>query len=191
MPPRQPSSNSRSPRRRPGPAMPGGWVWLVFLAIVIGAMFLFEGLTNQQTIKESEFKALLRSGYVAKLVIIGNNRVDGEVRNLDRIPDDLRAPLKGNSKFTARIAEEKNKLVQELDAYNNEKGERDGRIEYSSEEERNWFGPLMVTLLPVFLLLGIFFLFILPRFRDPLAGGGFLSNYIKGPARRYERNKLR
>src|SRR5262249_52182856 len=131
------------------------------------------------------------SGYVAKLVIIGNNRVDGEVRNLDRIPDDLRAPLKGNSKFTARIAEEKNKLVQELDAYNNEKGERDGRIEYSSEEERNWFGPLMVTLLPVFLLLGIFFLFILPRFRDPLAGGGFLSNYIKSPARRYERNKLR
>ena len=35
-----------------------------------------------------------------------------------------------------------------------------------------------------------FFLLILPRFRDPL-GGGFLSNYIKSPAKRYERNKMR
>src|SRR5207248_5994733 len=32
--------------------------------------------------------------------------------------------------------------------------------------------------------------FLLPRFRDPM-GGGFLSNYIKSPARRYERNKMR
>jgi len=45
-------------------------------------------------------------------------------------------------------------------------------------------------LLPTLILLGIFFLFILPRFRDPL-GGSFLSSYIKSPARRYERTKMR
>jgi cell division protease FtsH len=48
----------------------------------------------------------------------------------------------------------------------------------------------MWVLLPVLLLLGFFLLFIVPRFRDPL-GGGFLSNYIKSPARRYEKSKGR
>src|SRR5579872_4146918 len=47
----------------------------------------------------------------------------------------------------------------------------------------------MMILLPSALLLFLF-LFLLPRFRDPL-GGGFLSNYIKSPAKRYERSKLR
>src|SRR5207245_4158478 len=48
----------------------------------------------------------------------------------------------------------------------------------------------IIVSLPFLLILGIFFLFILPRFRDPL-GGSFLSNYIKSPARRYERSKMR
>ena len=46
-----------------------------------------------------------------------------------------------------------------------------------------------IILLPFAVLLAVF-LFLLPRFRDPL-GGGFLSNYIKSPAKRYERNKTR
>src|SRR5262249_36050390 len=52
-----------------------------------------------------------------------------------------------------------------------------------------WVGPLLMMLLPAVGLLGLFF-FLLPRFRDPL-GGGFLSNYIKSPARRYDRTKTR
>src|SRR5262249_7787331 len=47
----------------------------------------------------------------------------------------------------------------------------------------------LMMALPLALLLFLV-LFLLPRFRDPL-GGGFLSNYIKSPARRYERNKMR
>src|SRR5438270_176979 len=44
-------------------------------------------------------------------------------------------------------------------------------------------------LIPAVLLLALILIF-LPRVRDPL-GGGFLSNYIKSPAKRYERSKLR
>src|SRR5438132_983372 len=50
----------------------------------------------------------------------------------------------------------------------------------------NW---IWMGILPVVVLLVLFF-FLLPRFRDPL-GGGFLSNYIKSPAKRYERSKTR
>src|SRR6185295_8327042 len=39
-------------------------------------------------------------------------------------------------------------------------------------------------------LIGFFVFFLLPRFRDPL-GGGFLSNYVKSPARRYDKTKMR
>src|SRR5205085_3294444 len=60
----------------------------------------------------------------------------------------------------------------------------------SEDEHGAWVGPLLTTLLTSMLLLGILFLFILPRFRDPL-GGSFLNSYIKSPARRYERSKGR
>src|SRR5947209_20181260 len=58
------------------------------------------------------------------------------------------------------------------------------------EEHGTLIMPLLMTLLPAALLLGVFFFFLMPRFRDPL-GGSFLSNYIKSPARRYERSKMR
>src|SRR5918911_1044550 len=58
------------------------------------------------------------------------------------------------------------------------------------EDTTAWIAPMLTFLLPALVLLAIFFFFLLPRFRDPL-GGGFLSNYIKSPAKRYEKNKMR
>src|SRR5207253_4467155 len=46
-----------------------------------------------------------------------------------------------------------------------------------------------IMLMPGVLLLGLF-LFLTTRFRGP-RGGGFLSSYIKSPAKRYERSKMR
>src|SRR5581483_6911285 len=64
-------------------------------------------------------------------------------------------------------------------------------VNISNEEEHGaWVGPLLTTVLTSMLLLAVLFMFILPRFRDPM-GGGFLNSYIKSPARRYERSKGR
>src|SRR5205823_10527936 len=57
------------------------------------------------------------------------------------------------------------------------------------EDTYAWMTPLVMFVLPIALVVGLF-LFLVPRFRDPL-GGGFLSNYIKSPAKRYERSKMR
>src|SRR5204863_2027660 len=63
--------------------------------------------------------------------------------------------------------------------------------EFNYDTERGgWIVSFLIIVLPTMLLLLIFFLLILPRIRDPL-GGSFLSNYIKSPARRYERTKAR
>src|SRR5207244_5374298 len=68
---------------------------------------------------------------------------------------------------------------------------RANNVPFVSEGEHGaWLTPLLVIVLPAIMLAVILFVFILPRMRDPL-GGSFLSNYIKSPARRYERNKTR
>src|SRR6185437_2545828 len=66
---------------------------------------------------------------------------------------------------------------------------RKGLIVYSKSTAYNWLLQVGMLLLPLVALLVVFFI-LLPRFRDPL-GGGFLNNYIKSPAKRYERSKQR
>jgi cell division protease FtsH len=60
---------------------------------------------------------------------------------------------------------------------------------YWEDEHFAWLGPFLLLVLPAVIILFLF-LFLMQRFRDPL-GGGFLTNYIKSPARRYEKNKMR
>ncbi|HEV3260458.1 MAG TPA: ATP-dependent zinc metalloprotease FtsH [Gemmataceae bacterium] len=189
MPPRQSPPPVRNPRRRPGPAMPGGWVWLVLLATVVLVLFLFP-FGDGPDIQYTDFLKLVEHKNVTKLDIVGNNRIVGELNDKD-LPDlssaDVAKQLEKTKKFSTRINPEAN----QGGALTNALHKADPNIQIGIKEDRGGLiMPLLMFLLPALLLLGIFFLFILPRFRDPL-GGSFLSNYIKSPARRYERNKLR
>src|SRR5439155_13442946 len=58
------------------------------------------------------------------------------------------------------------------------------------DEPTPWLGPLLFQLLIVFGLITIFVIFFLPKMRDPM-GGGFINNYIRSPAKRYEKGKGR
>ena len=51
-----------------------------------------------------------------------------------------------------------------------------------------WIGPISVGLSMLFLMAIFFFFFILPRARDPF-GGNFLNNYIRSPAKRFDKTK--
>ena len=187
MPARQSGSPSRNSRRRPGPTLPGGWVWLVLLAMVVVFMLLFDNISSPPPIGESDFRDLIRNDKVAKVTFEGPERVIGQLKELkpeDKLPPDLEK-ARASGKFSTLLAEskDKNDLIKLLDEH---------KVSWKQEKEPNsWVGPLMTILLPALIILGIFFLFIFPRFRDPLSGGGFLSNYIKSPARRYERSKMR
>jgi cell division protease FtsH len=63
------------------------------------------------------------------------------------------------------------------------------KLDQQSDSLAVWGPTLLLILVLVALTVGMF-IFLLPRFRDPL-GGGFLSSYIKSPAKRYERSKMR
>src|SRR5207245_9831344 len=47
---------------------------------------------------------------------------------------------------------------------------------------------ILLSALMIGFIVALFVFFVLPRLRDPM-GGGFLNNYIRSPAKRYERSK--
>ncbi len=197
MPPRTPPPPPGKPRRRPGPPVSGAWIWMV-IGLALVAMLLFSTFNNSVEIQYSTFKKLLEKSpdSIQKLQFGGNDRIAGELTEAGANQlsdkgtelDEFRTKLekKRTRKFvTRRWPLEDPELSKELNALIASKGLK---VEVP-DDPYSWVGPVFLLLLPVLLLLGLFF-FLMPRFRDPM-GGGFLNSYIKSPARRYERTKQR
>src|SRR5262249_50588600 len=187
MPPRQSPPPTGSPRRRPPPVMPNSWIWLVILATVVVGMVLFrDTLGTRGYIDYTDFRELVATKKVAKVAIQGKNLVVGELKE-DTKEDPVVKGLKiQGGKFRVKIPE-----TNDQDALVRDWLSKDPGLKVSWEEDQSFpWGQVFWVFLPFVLLLTFFFLFFLPRIRDPL-GGGFLSNYIKSPARRYEKTKGR
>jgi cell division protease FtsH len=185
-----PPTPAGKPRRRPTPAVGGNWVWVVILLLLVG-MFLVSNMGPAGPIEWSDFIRLLDAKpNLKKVTLVGSERITGEVADPDKAPPEVKKKLR-NGKFTVqRLRGDDKALMERLDKLAEAKNINDEPVTVLQEEDHwGWLSPLMMFLLPSLLVLA-FFLFLLPRFRDPL-GGGFLSNYIKSPARRYERSKMR
>ena len=172
MPPRPSPSSAGKPRRRPGPVMPGSWIWLVMLALVVG-MFLLSSLNSPPVVSYGEFLRLLfdDSQNISQIVYVGTESITVDVNDTDKLSDDLKKQMRGGKSFSvSRPAGEDQELTKRI----NELGKKGVKVEH--KDSSTIMPTLMLFLLPTLLLLAVF-LFILPRFRDPL-GGGFLSNYI-------------
>jgi cell division protease FtsH len=181
MPPRQSPPPPGSPRRRQGPVFPSGWVWLAILALGCLMVYLTNEVMSLTVIDYSQFWKLVEEGQVSKVNFASKERLEGEVK--DPTSDAVKALKLRGSKFSVNLLPvDDAKLPEELRA----KG-----VQVSAVGDRGaWVGTFLVVVLPALLLIGLFFLLVLPRLRDPL-GGSFLTNYIKSPARRYERAKGR
>jgi cell division protease FtsH len=173
---------SRGPRRRPSPAASGGWIWLILLATVVAILFFID--FGPPVIDNSDFWKLLEENQISE-VLVTPDRITGEIKDPDKLSDKLRKDLRNGKKFAVdrQGTEDKGELTTELRKH-------DVKYREKSSSSSQWFMVLVVFVLPTLLIIGLFFFFIFPRIRDPLSGG-VLNNYIKSPARRYERNKLR
>jgi len=184
--PREPSGPNKGRRRQE--AMPGGWLWLVVLLVLAVFLWFTLGFQGGGMIDYTEFMqlALAKEPYFTRVVILGDDRAFGELKeNAEkRLKEDIKSKVYKN-RLSTNIPGGKpsvEPMVKELRASN---------VQVRQDAEPGtWVGPLLMLLLPGLILLAIFFFFLLPRFRDPL-GGGFLGNYIKSPARRYEKGKAR
>ena len=177
--PTPPSSGKQ--RRRPAPATGGNWFWLVMLCLAGMVVWLSIAKTGN-VIYWSDFTKLLENDQLKEVVQIGD-RFEGEVKDLEKVPGDIKKRLP-TPRFSVERMQGTDLDIQKL---RHEKASKD--LIVIAKPTYNWLSSAVLFLLPIAILLAFIF-FFLPRMRDPL-GGGFLNNYIKSPAKRYERSKLR
>ncbi|HLJ97359.1 MAG TPA: ATP-dependent zinc metalloprotease FtsH [Gemmataceae bacterium] len=190
MPSRQSPPPAGQPRRRQGPVMPSGWLWLLLLGMGMFMVWMWE-VGSSNPVDYSDLLNLVEAKQLSKVTFVnGDEKIIGELKDNWKLPDSIKNPkelekkIHNNRFVTYYPGRESDKLIAEL-------READRALTISVDPNRSGvWSSLLVIILPALILLGVFFLFLLPRLRDPL-GGSFLSNYIKSPARRYERNKMR
>jgi cell division protease FtsH len=163
----------------------GNFLWIIVLALVV-IWFLFNGSNTSGTIEWGDFWVLLKNDQLKKVAVVGSEKISGELKDVkkDDLPESVKK-LRGTKFMVDRIRLEDPELAKLLQ----ERAANGMQLTQEPDHFSGFLQTLMVIVLPAIILLALF-MFLLPRFRDPL-GGGFLSNYIKSPARRYERSKLR
>jgi cell division protease FtsH len=167
-------------------------VALVVLTVLAITYFLS---AQAREITYSEFSALIERGEVKRVVFIGNDRAEGEVR--DPNSDLARAYKLNGGKFVVMMLHTNDQpaLIREWEAKDQQYRESlkkanpadtTEKISISKREDPAWVGPFILNLLVIGALIAILVFIILPRMRDP-SGGGFMSNYTRSPAKRYEK----
>jgi cell division protease FtsH len=170
--------------------MPGGWLWIVVLLLLALVMWFTVGNATTGVIDFSDFQSLVKNHKVIKVIFRdGSHTLTAELDPAARVDDlpiseNARAQLKRSTKFEVHYWAEGDPpdLAKLLDANNVPR-----KTEPASWSALGAFLPFMLMAL---MLIGFFVFFLLPRFRDPL-GSSFLNNYIKSPARRYDKSKMR
>jgi cell division protease FtsH len=162
--------------------MGGNWIWLLVALMVILVLFA-PSLSSPRQIPYSDFYNLLNENNLKSLSQVGD-RYEGEVKDVKKLTGDLAKNIPAG-KFSVERLQGNDLPLQELIARRMEEGQL--TVHVKPTYAGLW--TLLGMLIPGLLLLALILIF-LPRFRDPL-GGGFLSNYIKSPAKRYERSKMR
>jgi cell division protease FtsH len=198
-PHQQPQSPPPAPKR--GSAfLSGGWIALVVLAVL--AVMYFTYSPNRE-IEYSQFIDLVNAGQVKKVTLIGNDRAEGEVRDpnadaVQKLHSPSGEPVKLSSgKFAVNLPHTNDQaaLIREWETKDQQHrddlkktnpGDTTEKMAVSKREDPSWVGPFILNLLLIGLVIAILIFFLLPKLRDPM-GGGFLNNYTRSPAKRYEK----
>ena len=184
-------------RRRPE-AMPGSWL-LLMTFLILGVFLLLQIFPSESTIDYSDFQVLGEKGLVERAILRGSTII-GELKEAKEAKDGKEDKIKETYSSLPPALQEKiakrktvRATVPDSERLSGQVSKflRDQKIQYRAEDEPSaWLGPFVMFVLPTILLIGFFVFFLLPRMRDPM-GGGFLSSYVKSPARRFDKSKMR
>jgi len=186
-----------TPPRRMTALLPA-WALALFLIVALGAILYFVDTTR--SLNYTEFEKLVESGQIKKFTIVGRDRGLGEVRDeKSELATELK--LRGD-KFTVNLphTENQNEIINLLKAKDaayravekakNPEVKVDELMIDKQDEPTPYLLPILWFVMPMVLFTFIFIKFILPMVKDS-AGGGFMSSYIRSPARRYEKQRGR
>lgn len=209
MPPPRPNppTPGKQTRRRPGPPGSGVWFWLI-LGLGLVVMLYLTSQQNTAPLTYSDFLRLVEldktqpkdKPLIKSISFRGEDRIEGELteKALEFLSQDKKLePIR--KKFEDKKTSKFEFVLSPLQLRNEEFAKRVDALILEKQalkvdtpvDSFSWIGPVFMFMLPIILILLLLFI-ILPRFRDPLGGGGgFLNNYVKSPARRYDRSKMR
>jgi cell division protease FtsH len=150
------------------------WIYLaVFLALVVHLVINWDG-GEAPTIEYSTFLEYVESGYVERVEIVNDSRIEGtytaaavesgEVRSRPSPEEGWLAPLSAPDRRAFRTTKPADhELTAFLRSHNADAEERDGTtVRYSARTESDWGSTLRFWLLPA-LLIGVIWLFFLRR----------------------------
>ncbi len=199
-PPQPPTGPTQGPAAPPPKraGLPQAW-WLA-VGLLIAAVVFFLTVDTTPTILRSEFYDLLDAGQVKKVTFVGKQRVEGEVRDPQSEPAKALKLTAGKFVTNLPPTSRQDEVANDIEARDAaaRKALKDAnpadatkKIEVGTPDEPPQFlGPLLWTLIPLVVFVAFFVFVLLPRIRDS-GGGGFLNNYIRSPAKKYERNRGR
>lgn len=193
---------SPPPAKRGSPLLPGGWIVLIVLSVVAFAFFAFGN--RHKEINYSQFRELVDAGQLRTVTLIGTDRAEGEVRDPNsELAKKFELGKSGRFSVNLPHSNDQGPLTKEIQAKDDaampalkEQAKKEDKKEPERvaigrrDEPTPWLGQLLFQLLIVFGLITLFVVFFLPKMRDPM-GGGFINNYIRSPAKRYEKGKGR
>jgi cell division protease FtsH len=171
---------------------------LVVLAVLVFAVLMFSN--RYKEIDYSRFIDLQAAGELKSVTLQGTDRAEGEVRDPNsELARKLELGKSGRFSVLLPPSNDRGPFIAEVEKadqkYRDEvkkRGEPEPpRVTINRKEEPTpWLGGILFQLLIGLAIIAIFIVFFLPKLRDPM-GGGFINNYIRSPAKRYEKGKGR
>ena len=165
---------------RKGPRFSIYWVYAIIFATIIGFQFLNPFSAQAPKISQSEFEPMVKSGFVEKYTIINNRnlvRVDLKRDKLPAIiaqnPDLAKALQNNTAQATPQVVfritgEDFQKSMREFYAENPGVAEPENDV----DNERDWFSPILSTLLPILIFIALWVLLMRKMGGGAGAGGG-------------------
>jgi AFG3 family protein len=165
-----PDGADNNPKK--GPRFSIYWVYAIIFAVLIGFQLFSPFNSGNNQVEQNQFEDMLKQGDVAKYIIISNRnivRIKLKPEALPKWEGKIGKNLKANDEYhgTFKIASVESFKDDMRDFYT--KNPQLPKVE-SADTETNWFSPILQTILPILIFIGLWIL--LMRKMGGGAGGG-------------------
>ncbi|HEY0354590.1 MAG TPA: ATP-dependent zinc metalloprotease FtsH [Flavisolibacter sp.] len=156
-----------------GPRFSIYWVYAIIFAVLIGMQVFSPFSSGSAEIDQNQFEQMLREGDVEDFIIISNRnvvRVKIKKESLSKYEGNIGKDLQANDKYQASFK------IASVESFKDDMREfykvnpAVAKIVGKAETETNWFSPLLQTILPILIFIGLWIL--LMRKMGGGAGGG-------------------
>jgi cell division protease FtsH len=169
------NANNDGETPRKGPRFSIYWVYAIIFAVLIGFQFFGPFSTSLEKTNFENFKTMIANGDVSKYIIVDNRdmvRVYLKPESVQKYATDAK------TKFTAegphyyfRISSNEDVRKELNDYYAVAKVPPQNQPGSDVENETNWFSPILQTLLPILIFIGLWIL-LMRKMGGGAAGGG-------------------